>query len=125
MRCNHCGREVPDVKKTCPYCGSFMVGCTANNVTGEYGYRDENGMFHSCKDKQSKKNCQNMKSIWIARDGDGRLFAHESKPVRSDLADNWVSHASFCCRMRDYWFPEVAWESEPIELVIKEKEDKQ
>lgn len=55
MRCSYCGRDVPDAKKTCPYCGSFMVGYTINNVTGEYGYRDENGMFHSCKSKSGNK----------------------------------------------------------------------
>ncbi len=45
MKCSNCGREVADVKKTCPYCGKFLTGFTVNNVTGEYGYRDENGNF--------------------------------------------------------------------------------
>lgn len=35
-----------DGKLYCPYCGGFMEGFTVNNVTGEYGYRDEYGMFH-------------------------------------------------------------------------------
>lgn len=50
MKCKYCGREVPDIKKTCPFCHSFIEGYTLNNVTGEFGYRDKDGAFHSCKD---------------------------------------------------------------------------
>lgn len=45
MICNNCGREVADVKKTCPYCGEYLTGWTVNNVTGELGYKNEDGSF--------------------------------------------------------------------------------
>lgn len=55
MTCNHCGREVPDIKKTCPFYGSFMAGYTVNNVTGERGFKDGDGTFHPCKEEPCSK----------------------------------------------------------------------
>lgn len=50
MRCKNCGTDVPSAKKCCPNCGKVMSGFTVNNVTGEYGYRDDNGYFHPVDD---------------------------------------------------------------------------
>lgn len=65
-----------------------------------------------------------MNSIWIARDKNGVIAAYLSKPVRDDLSDSWVTDdGAHCCCIYSDWFPNLTWESEPIELVIKEKED--
>lgn len=68
-----------------------------------------------------------MKSIWIARDKDGSLYLYEEKPVRIDCGDYWsfrdLDDNPICCEIDGYLFPELTWDSEPIELVIKEKEE--
>ena len=46
MRCKKCGTENAPLKKCCDTCGAFLAGYTINNVTGEYGYRDEDGKFY-------------------------------------------------------------------------------
>lgn len=46
MKCKKCGQDNALLKKTCNYCGAFLEGECINNVTGEFGYRDSNGMFH-------------------------------------------------------------------------------
>lgn len=63
-----------------------------------------------------------MNSIWIARDKDGILCAFSVKPERDILSYSWIVLDDACgiCIPAD-WFPEVTWESEPIELVIKEE----
>lgn len=120
MKCYHCGRDVPYVKKTCPYCGSFMVGYTVNNATGEYGYRDEDGMFYPCNHEKSKESSQKMNSIWIARDKNGLLYAYKDKPVRDERT--WTCQDSdLWYQLDESWFPCLNWEDDPIELVIKEK----
>lgn len=61
-----------------------------------------------------------MKSIWIARGKNGSLYLHEEKPYRK--GDVWMyRHEHEPCKIDDGWFPEITWESEPMELVIKEK----
>jgi hypothetical protein len=47
MKCKKCGETNGEAKRTCGYCGAFLEGECFNNVTGEFGYRDSNGMFHS------------------------------------------------------------------------------
>ena len=64
-----------------------------------------------------------MNSIWIARDKDGRLFLYEKKPIGRDSTSWLISPNSNNEEIDDDWFPEVTWDTEPIELVIKEKED--
>ena len=63
-----------------------------------------------------------MKSIWIARDKDGSLYLYEGKPYRKGYV--WMyryEHEPY--EIDNDWFPEITWENEPIELVIKEKEE--
>jgi hypothetical protein len=52
MECKKCGESNAELKKTCSYCGAFLEGHTINNVTGEWGYRDSNGIFYP--DKENK-----------------------------------------------------------------------
>lgn len=66
-----------------------------------------------------------MKSIWIARDFDGHLYAYKEKPVRGTYVwDRRKDDTYYVCELDGDWFSELTWEDEPIELVIKEKEDK-
>lgn len=37
-------------KRTCVRCGVFLEGWTVNNMTGEYGYRNGDGMFTTIKE---------------------------------------------------------------------------
>lgn len=66
-----------------------------------------------------------MNSIWIARDKEGALFLFTKNPSRFENIWNNKSEdgLSECTRIPEEWFPELKWEDEPIELVIKEKED--
>ena len=55
MKCKRCGAEMPDAKKTCSECGSFLEGYTLNNVTGEYGYRGADGNFYKSEDEYRRQ----------------------------------------------------------------------
>ena len=47
MICKNCGENNAPLKKVCVVCGKFLVGKCVNNVTGELGYRDSEGLFHT------------------------------------------------------------------------------
>ena len=67
-----------------------------------------------------------MNSIWIARDLAGNLIGFRRKPIRNTDSLEWdmsVKEPFGMWELHANWFPEVTWETEPIELVIKEKED--
>lgn len=67
-----------------------------------------------------------MSSIWIARDASGILCAFREKPHRAENGDFWVSSSDYdYSTIDDSWFPELTWEDEPIELVVKTKKSKQ
>lgn len=55
------------------------------------------------------------------------MYLYEEKPVRIDCGDYWsfrdLDDNPICCEIDGYLFPELTWEDEPIELVIKEKEE--
>ena len=67
---------------------------------------------------------EEMKSLWIARDESGHLFAYKHKPTRAK--DIWYDDNGFNSeignKLPDDWFPDLRWEDEPVELVVKEKE---
>lgn len=66
-----------------------------------------------------------MNSIWIARDFYGNLYAYKEKPVKDKhIWNKRKDDTSYVCELDDDWFPGLRWQDEPIELVIKEKEDK-
>ena len=67
MICNHCGREVPDAKKTCPHCGEYLWGWTFNNVTGEYGYRNKDGLFIPILSTGKEQTKRERVGRWIKR----------------------------------------------------------
>lgn len=67
-----------------------------------------------------------MNSIWIARDKEGTLYVYKEKPKRG--LDMWLDAAHYefggtSKELNPNWFTDLRWEDEPIELVIKGKED--
>ena len=68
-----------------------------------------------------------MNSIWIARDKDGWLCAFSEKPTRNEQESRWVLGATakqfYYYPLSSTWFPQITWQDDPIELVIKKKED--
>ena len=67
-----------------------------------------------------------MNSIWIARDKDGGLYAYQNRPLKNIEERIWgcliASRLSrFAYRLNSDWFPELTWQDEPVELVIKER----
>ena len=63
-----------------------------------------------------------MNSIWIARDETGFLWAFSEKPVK--YKGSWIpSSDEIPYDIEERLFPELKWEDDPIELVIKGKED--
>ena len=55
MICKKCGKSNAPIKKCCTSCGSFLVGMTINNVTGEYGYRGGDGLFYKSEEEYNDK----------------------------------------------------------------------
>lgn len=57
--------------------------------------------------------------MWIARDKDGDLYLHETKPTKELIC--WTSKGTQeTLLFGDFWFPEVKWEDEePRELILK------
>lgn len=45
MKCKNCGHENAPLKKSCEQCGKILEGYCINNMTGEYGIRDKEGIF--------------------------------------------------------------------------------
>ena len=70
--------------------------------------------------KQEKDTEDAVISGWVARDADENLFVYSSKPER--IGTMWYGeYANF--NLRNRLFPDLTWESEPIEveLIIKRK----
>ena len=67
-----------------------------------------------------------MKSIWIARNLYGNLMGFKRKPTRNCEHFEWemsVKEPFGMWELHAGWFPQLTWNNEPIELVIKENED--
>lgn len=59
---------------------------------------------------------------WVARDDDGQLlYLYDSMPTRG--INMWNDHGSLLTHLDDNLFPDLTWESEPIEveIIIKRK----
>lgn len=69
-----------------------------------------------------------MNNIWIAREKDNELYAYKDRPFREIRGGmetgQWASKSLYAYRLDKSWFPELTWESEPIELVVKQKRQK-
>lgn len=57
--------------------------------------------------------------MWIARDKDGSLWLHKTKPYKLD--DYWYNEGDVSdIALEKDWFPEVKWkDEEPRELILK------
>ena len=68
-----------------------------------------------------------MKTLWIARDFNGRLYLYDNKPIQQDLAGYFdLEYGEACAVITDFseYFSEVTWENSPqqVELKLKENE---
>lgn len=59
---------------------------------------------------------------WVARDGGGNLSLSIAKPARHHYSLSWIS---VCVNIPKHLFPDLTWESDPIEveLIIKRKKN--
>lgn len=61
---------------------------------------------------------------WIARDEDENLFVYHTKPERDETTQMWMGG---CVNfdLRNHLFPDLTWESEPleVEIIIKRKKN--
>ena len=60
---------------------------------------------------------ENKYKLWVARDINGYLFAYEDKPKRCDNQREWFGR--FLSPMENSFFPNLTWEEEPIEIIIR------
>lgn len=62
------------------------------------------------------------KTIWYAMDADGYGILSHSKPERDDEHKVWIVDidAEYICQSSVCYFPSLTWESEPIEIEIKQ-----
>ena len=72
-----------------------------------------------------------MKTLWIARDKDGDLFAYENEPLRNEKDEAFEVNHKFEAVWGwmelnflpfSEWFSEVTWENSPIEVELRLKE---
>lgn len=61
MICEKCGKSNAPIKKCCANCWSFLSGMTINNVTGEYGYRGDDGLFYESEQEYHDKKNESKK----------------------------------------------------------------
>jgi len=56
--------------------------------------------------------------MWVARNGDGTISLHATKPIRMASEDYWISFDDSTRMFKDL-FPDLKWESEPLEVELK------
>lgn len=91
MRCTKCKTDNAPLKKTCENCGSILSGPTINNVTGEYGIRNNDGSFtpFEANDTQMYWNPNNFPELIIT---DKNL-----KPIAKINTEGYSSIKEFDC----------------------------
>lgn len=84
------------------------------------------GYYHGMKDALSKqeKDADTVISGWVARDKNGDLFMYSTKPEWDRLTGMWYGERALITPSNDL-FPDLTWESDPIEveLIIKRKKN--
>ncbi len=86
--------------------------------------------FGSRSNEFGTKNMKNMVKRWVARDRDGGLFSFNNMPWRNEVEHIWLDSCIYqdykydgngCYEQLDVTlYPELTWESEPIEIEIEE-----
>lgn len=61
---------------------------------------------------------ENKYKLWVARDWGGILDAYFNKPIRDTVWKEWNSDKASLI-IDDSFFPELKWEDEPIEIIIR------
>ena len=56
--------------------------------------------------------------MWVARNGDGTISLHATKPIRMVSEDYWISFDDSTRIFKDL-FPDLKWESDPLEVELK------
>lgn len=69
---------------------------------------------------KQEKDSDAVISGWVARDEDGNLFMYSTNPERIETM--WMGEAANF-DLRNYLFPDLTWESDPlpVEIILKRK----
>ena len=69
---------------------------------------------------KQEKDADTVIQGWVARDEDGNLFMYSTNPERIETM--WMGEAANF-DLRNYLFPDLTWESDPlpVEIIIKRK----
>ncbi len=75
--------------------------------------------------KQEKDAEETVIHGWVARDKSGDLYMYHTKPLRNVVADRWRGESSDIDLYNNLLFPDLTWDSDPIEveLIIKRKKN--
>ena len=72
---------------------------------------------------KQEKDADTVIQGWVARDDDGQLlYLYDSMPTRG--INMWNDHGSLLTHLDDNLFPNLTWESDPIEVEITIKRKK-
>ena len=64
-----------------------------------------------------------MRSIWLARDKNGDLWAYLEKPIRGEEIFKANGVDMGFSYIKDNLFPEITWENSPVEFSKKAMEE--
>ena len=62
-----------------------------------------------------------MPGLWVARDECKSLFMYTHKPVKTDYNGVWEFTDGTSCEICGWMFPEVRWETDPIQVSLIRK----
>lgn len=73
---------------------------------------------------KQEKDADTVIQGWVARDNNGKLYIYSDKPERYNKGLRWVMGCAFL-PLSSGLFPDLTWESDPIEveLTIKRKKN--
>lgn len=58
------------------------------------------------------------KKVWVARDGDGDLFAYEHRPFYVKGSEMWMSPRGAIYKVKNLLFDHLKYDDDPIETKI-------
>ena len=101
------------------YCKKCRLrdGCMRKCKDAEVYEQGYNDAVEELK-KLKKTTMENKYKLWVARDWCGMLYAYLNKPIRDTVWKGWDSY-KVSLRIDDSFFPELKWEDEPIEIIIR------
>jgi hypothetical protein len=60
--------------------------------------------------------------LWVARDKNGDLWLYDCEPTRMNNYWHFNGYKSDCYEISKDLFPDITWESEPIQVELNRKE---